>query len=498
MAASATEEQVEVVTLRLVIDEAKNKVVFAHAGKDFVDALLSFLTLPLGTIARLVANESNIEKCSIGSLSSLYESVANLEAKHFLTETCKEMLLQPRNSMESYCQNLKLNIDDTEKMKYFICEKRECSRTESGGLLSTYRNTRCTCGKLMNREISPEKGLIRNNNEGFCQELATFIVFDDLKVMSDNFQGSVILGIGDVNATKEVTINVTKSVIVDLLKCSLFSRTPLTDLFLRKKLLHRNSQLRTEFDFNIGEPEVNVGGQTIKVKAMVTKSNSKILYVLAEEDFVDFLFSFLTFPLGGVEQMLKGNSCLGSIDNLYKSMVDLDCYRYLKSPEVKDKLVNCLLAHQFKLKKQILPIDEVLTSDFSCYSYYLSNNYTFYLTKLRGYSGQYGSVYAPLSYLELQSSTGDTYDSCGGRGFAKSPSLYMVTDDLVVTLNSPISAISLLKESRISPSDLEERDISIDQKEALNILNASLISSSALTNALSQYIKHIKVENISH
>ncbi|KAK7256845.1 hypothetical protein RIF29_30379 [Crotalaria pallida] len=103
----------------------------------------------------------------------------------------------------------------------------------------------------------------------------------------------------------------------------------------------------------------------------------------------------------------------------------------------------------------------------------------------------WGAVYAPLSYLEPQSSTGDTYDSCSGRGFSKSPSLYMVTDDEIVTPNSPISAISLLTESRISPSDLEEIDISIGQKEALNILNASLISSSALTIALSQYIKPI-------
>ncbi|KAK7256842.1 hypothetical protein RIF29_30374 [Crotalaria pallida] len=464
MAASATEEQVN---LRLVIDEAKNKVLFAHAGKDFVDALVSFLTLPLGTIARLVANESNIEKFSIGSLSSLYESVANLEVKHFLTETCKEMLLQPRNSMESYCQNLKLNIDDTEKMKYFVCQNWECSRKTSGGLLSKFRGKICKCGKVMNREISPQKGLLGNNNEGFCHELATFVVLDDLKVMPDNFQGSM----------------------VDLLKCSLLSRTPLTDLFLRKKLLHKNSQLRTAFDFNTSEPGVIVGGEMMKVKAMVRKSNSKILYVLAEEDFVDFLFSFLTFPLGGVVQMLKGKSCMGSIDNMYKSMGDLDCYRYSKSPELKDKLVNSRLAHQFKLKKQILTIGELPTSNFSCYSVLYRS---MHLTKIRDYGGEpWGAVYAPLSYLEPQSSTGDTYDSCGGRGFAKSPSLYMVTDDLVVTPNSPISAISLLTESRISPSDLEEIDISIGQKEALNILNASLISSSALTIALSQYIKPI-------
>ncbi|OIW07523.1 hypothetical protein TanjilG_14469 [Lupinus angustifolius] len=119
-AAAASPE--EKVTLRILVDEKKNKVVYAEAGKDFVDVLLSFLTFPLGTIARIVSNDSNMKKVNVGSLTSLYQSVANLDVSHFWTDTCKEMLLHPRNSSEDYCQNMKLNIDDTEKTKYFICD----------------------------------------------------------------------------------------------------------------------------------------------------------------------------------------------------------------------------------------------------------------------------------------------------------------------------------------------------------------------------------------
>ncbi|KAK7339807.1 hypothetical protein VNO77_20492 [Canavalia gladiata] len=107
----ASKEQISV---RVLVDGEKNKVVFVEAGKDFADVLLSFLTLPLGTIARLVNKESNVHKVSFGGLSSLYKSVVNIEEEHFWTDTCIEMLLQPRNPMENYCQNLKLNIDDTE------------------------------------------------------------------------------------------------------------------------------------------------------------------------------------------------------------------------------------------------------------------------------------------------------------------------------------------------------------------------------------------------
>ena len=67
------------VRLRALVDKESNKVVYAEVGKDFVDALFSFLILPLGTIARLVAKESNIEGIKFGSISSLYQSVSDLD-----------------------------------------------------------------------------------------------------------------------------------------------------------------------------------------------------------------------------------------------------------------------------------------------------------------------------------------------------------------------------------------------------------------------------------
>ncbi|MCH90559.1 DUF674 family protein, partial [Trifolium medium] len=46
-----TTETEEYVQLKLLINKESNKVLFAEAGKDFVDILCSFLTMPLGTIA---------------------------------------------------------------------------------------------------------------------------------------------------------------------------------------------------------------------------------------------------------------------------------------------------------------------------------------------------------------------------------------------------------------------------------------------------------------
>lgn len=176
--------------LRVMVDKESNKVLYAEAVKDFVDVLFSFFTFPLGTIARLVATDSNIEAVQFGSISSLYQSVKDLDQQYLCTNTCKEMLLQPRSSMEAYCQKLKLNIDDTEPLQHFVCENWDCVRKQSGACLSIFRNQKCSCGKVMNLVMFPPKKNLNLGN-GFAKETATFIISDDLTVMPNVF-GTVI------------------------------------------------------------------------------------------------------------------------------------------------------------------------------------------------------------------------------------------------------------------------------------------------------------------
>lgn len=216
MAATATPsdlEQVPTVSIKVLVDKEKNKVLFAEARKDFVDILLSFLTMPLGTIVRLVAKESNVQPVKVGSLSSLYESVSCLDEEYFWTQTCKEMLLQPRSSMESYCQQLKLNIDDTEPTKYFVCEDIHCTRKPNISRLSIFRNQICHCGKIMNKVMTPENMILE---KGFVKETATFIVSDNLNITPNVFSVSVDLfqkhGIKDMKNFEERTVDISKKV----------------------------------------------------------------------------------------------------------------------------------------------------------------------------------------------------------------------------------------------------------------------------------------------
>ncbi|WVZ14424.1 hypothetical protein V8G54_011990 [Vigna mungo] len=163
MAGVGTEE---CITLKLIVLKEESKVIFAEAGKDFVDVLFSFLTLPLGTIARLVRKESKLQPSEVASFSSLYQSVENLDKECFSTDTCKEMLLCPRNSMEAYCRSLKINIDDTEPTVDLVCNNLVSCRNQP---VSTFRNKRCICGSMLAEPLSTEgseffDGFVKSNS----------------------------------------------------------------------------------------------------------------------------------------------------------------------------------------------------------------------------------------------------------------------------------------------------------------------------------------------
>ncbi|RHN77018.1 hypothetical protein MtrunA17_Chr1g0150211 [Medicago truncatula] len=110
------------------------------------------------------------------------------------------------------------------------------------------------------------------------------------------------------------------------------------------------------------------------VKLMVRKSTREFLFTEAQEDFIDFVFSFLTLPLGAVVHMLQGISSLNCTDNLYKSMTELCPRRYLISQELKDKLTKPQCAPHFRDRSQMLPIDTASLPVYYCHTYYNSYN----------------------------------------------------------------------------------------------------------------------------
>lgn len=77
----------------------------------FVEVLYSLLTLPMGTIVRLLEKHQRSEPVTVGCFNNLYRSVVYMKVDEFETEACKEMLLYPKSIKEAHCRDFKLNIN---------------------------------------------------------------------------------------------------------------------------------------------------------------------------------------------------------------------------------------------------------------------------------------------------------------------------------------------------------------------------------------------------
>lgn len=98
--------------IKLVINKENTKVLFAEAGSDFTDVLLSFLLLPLATIVSLLKKHYGNKAPVLGSLSTLYNGVVELDSILFSREDAGRMnLLHPTSCYEhEYFCKLRLNI----------------------------------------------------------------------------------------------------------------------------------------------------------------------------------------------------------------------------------------------------------------------------------------------------------------------------------------------------------------------------------------------------
>jgi hypothetical protein len=82
------------------------------------------------------------------------------------------------NSMEAYCFELKVNIDNNGPLQYyFLCEDNSC-KIENRTCVSLIRNQKCICGKILKKEKPMQYYFTKEI--GFVKETSTFIVSDDL------------------------------------------------------------------------------------------------------------------------------------------------------------------------------------------------------------------------------------------------------------------------------------------------------------------------------
>ncbi|XP_054779805.1 uncharacterized protein LOC129287616 [Prosopis cineraria] len=144
---------------------------------------------------------------------------------------------------------------------------------------------------------------------------------------------------------------------MELLKRALISASPLTDVFLAPEA----GGSKPVSSFAAGLASQDVHGRNSSYNLQITVSKSKNKFLFAEEDFADFLFSFLAMPLGSTLKLLDGNVNLGSMHNLHKSVKGLNpsWFGHYRSPYSPfSPLLDLKGASQYGCKKQRLDVLE--------------------------------------------------------------------------------------------------------------------------------------------
>ncbi|KAK8935589.1 hypothetical protein KSP39_PZI012907 [Platanthera zijinensis] len=123
-----------------MVDTSRNRVIFADCGGDFVDIVLSSLTLPMASIFRLIGKDD----MPVGSMHNIYRSVESLDNSYFRNEACKTMLLRPFDvamaKLYSFLAISSENLNETREI--FYCHY--CF--SSNKICSLYKGAQCSCG----------------------------------------------------------------------------------------------------------------------------------------------------------------------------------------------------------------------------------------------------------------------------------------------------------------------------------------------------------------
>ncbi|GLJ10631.1 hypothetical protein SUGI_0132110 [Cryptomeria japonica] len=285
----------EAMNVRFFINTKTRRIIYAEAGKEFVDFLFSFLSMPIGSVLKLV-HESESNRRKNGSLSNLYDSMEKLPSQFMSTD--KSQLLDPKFITTYSNKSLKI-----EGGKYYTCSYPDTTHSSSvfgsglnfsatsspftgfspfttssptfatsspfGGVprenitptpiktevtvvrtstihnMSTSNKDICVCGNPINRPLQLlQKRYISSGSSsqnagqgqsGYVKEIAMFIITDDLKITGSST--SVImtllnqLNIKDLTELEERTTIVDRNKALKLLEASLVSTTVLSDVF---------------------------------------------------------------------------------------------------------------------------------------------------------------------------------------------------------------------------------------------------------------------------
>ncbi|ONI24174.1 hypothetical protein PRUPE_2G228400 [Prunus persica] len=224
------------VSLKLLIDTKGGKVLFAEADKDVVDFLFTLLSLPVGTVIRLLSKDA-----MVGTLGKLYESVENISYTYLQPNLIKDTLLKPKAAVAvSNILLLLTNNVDSNAKQFYICAN--CNRR-----FSDVSGTVCpSCRYAMSTQMTyvcpqaSSTAAATSGEGGYVKGVVTYMIMDNLEVRPMSTISSISMlnqfNVKEVGALEEKVVFFGKDEGLKLLKASLETSTVLTNVFLGNKM----------------------------------------------------------------------------------------------------------------------------------------------------------------------------------------------------------------------------------------------------------------------
>ncbi|WOL06905.1 hypothetical protein Cni_G15640 [Canna indica] len=193
-------------SLKLLIDRSSNKVLFAEAGKEVVDFLLGFLTLPLAAVIKLLRKDG-----MVGCIADLYDTLNSLDGRYFQSKRSKKFISLTASRSSGAANGLLLPLIPPPS--------------------SASSKKRFRYAKIVPVEV--------DTSGGFVKGVVTYTIMDNLSVSPMSNISSITLlskfDVRDLGDLEERTANLGFDEGLELLRASLQSKTVLTDVFLSKK-----------------------------------------------------------------------------------------------------------------------------------------------------------------------------------------------------------------------------------------------------------------------
>ncbi|TVU15919.1 hypothetical protein EJB05_39463, partial [Eragrostis curvula] len=507
------------IDVKLFVDKEKKKVLFAESDKDFVDVLFSFLTMPLGTIVRLLGKQSQA-----GCLDQVYKSVEDLSTDYFQTKACKEMLLAPLNAAFDSCCQLKINIDDTNQPSaVYICRDRFCSAPLSDRAFSSFPDAVCKCGKSMELAgdrpenhgiIAPAGGGFDSVSGVFVNGCFKFIITDDLVVApaSTSLMMSLFerFGVNDPANLEKTILHLDSQMVSNLLQRSLTSMQPITGLYFDIPTGYDDADLNTLSEKLYPEQQ-NDGDQelgNVKIRVVQTKNNSSVLYAEVSDDFIDLLFGLLSIPLGSIIKAYGHSSFKGSVGNLYKSIdgntkecIRPECQSLLLPP--KSAPFSCCRTSKILQVEESAPKDLQVNACIVCFKiggfpdlgrcFHQTPYYSRSRKTIFGYHYTYCTDSVKSCKLRELNPKRPNDGSENGEAYLKGGTKeFMVTDDMRILPLSMSSSLQVVREAKVQTGELLEKEITLTKFQVMELQRATLMSRTPLSCVLLPHKKKKK------